>query len=91
LRTGAAFRLGDLLRSFEDFVPSASDEVRKLQLSERDRLAAALEQQRAALEVVPTEGKPAEIRRALERIHDELIRLEAAFERLPSLGLVTDR
>jgi molecular chaperone DnaK len=91
LRTGAAFRLGDLLRSFEDFVPSASDEVRKLQLSERDRLAAALEQQRAALEVVPTEGKPAEIRRALERIHDELTRLEAAFERLPSLGLVTDR
>lgn len=91
LRTNAMVRIAHLLRSFEDFVPSASDEVKKLQLGERDRLASALERLRPALDAVPTEGKPLEIRRDLERIHDELTRLETAFERLPSLGLVTDR
>jgi molecular chaperone DnaK len=91
LRMSAMLRVGHLLRSFEDFVPSASEEVKKLQLGERDRLAASLDALRPALDAVPAEGKPFEIRRDLERIHDELTRLETAFERLPSLGLVTDR
>jgi molecular chaperone DnaK len=91
LRMNAMLRIGHLLRSFEDFVPSSSEEVKKLQLGERDRLAAALDKLRPALDAVPAEGKPFEIRRDLERIHDELTRLETAFERLPSLGLVTDR
>jgi molecular chaperone DnaK len=91
LRMNAMLRIGHLLRSFEDFVPSSSDEVKKLQVGERDRLAAALDRLRPALDAVPSDGKPFEIRRDLERIHDELTRLETAFERLPSLGLVTDR
>ncbi|MBX7194702.1 MAG: Hsp70 family protein [Sandaracinaceae bacterium] len=92
MRINAMLRIGHLLRAFEDFVPSASDEVKKLQMGELDRLSAQLRDRvRPALDAVPNEGKPFEIRRELERIHDELTRLETAFERLPSLGLVTDR
>jgi len=92
MRVNAALRIAALVRDLEDFVPSASEEVKKLQLSERDRLAATIREKiRPALDALPETARPIDLRRDLERIHDELTRLETAFERLPSLGLVTDR
>ncbi len=92
MRLNAALRVGQLTRALEDFVPSSSEEVRKLQVAERDRLASFLRDNiRPSLEAVSADGKPFEVRRDLERVHDELTRVETALERLPSLGLVTDR
>ena len=92
MRLNAALRIGHLVRSLEDFVPSASEEVKKLQAAELDRLRSLVRDKlKPALDAIPPEGKPHELRRDLERIHDELTRLETALERLPSLGLVTDR
>ena len=77
-----------------DFVPSASDDVRAMQLAERDRLAAALREKVAApigaLEV-GEEVDAAALRRRIDHIWAELSRIEAALERIPALGLPTER
>ncbi len=76
-----------------DFVPSSTDEVRQMQLEERDRLLAALaDRGSAALAALSGEGAdPAQVRRQLDRIVPELDRIDAALERLPSIGVVTER
>jgi molecular chaperone DnaK len=91
MKLNAELRIAALQRDLEDFVASASDEVRSLQLAERDRLLAALEKIAPAVAAVSLDAKPVTVRHELERAHDELTRIETALERLPSLGLVTDR
>jgi molecular chaperone DnaK len=80
--------------SLADFVPSAADEVRAMQIAERDRLLAALREKVTAplgsLKI--DEGTDAAaVRRKLEQVASELNRIEGALERIPSLGLVTER
>ncbi|UJR80048.1 Hsp70 family protein [Sandaracinus amylolyticus] len=79
-------------RSLSDFVPSRADEVRGLQLAERDRLTGALRSKvREPLEKLGESKGPQETRRALDAIASELERIENAVERLPSIGVVTER
>ena len=62
-------------------------------LAERDKLLASLHEK--VLEPMKTLGSdtadPAAIRRKLEGMNAETSRIETALERLPSLGLVTER
>jgi hypothetical protein len=92
LRATASRTWGDrLLRSLEDFVLSRAPEVRALQEKEIESLRSAI---RAALVrmIADSENRePHEIRRALDQAAADLERVERAVERLPSLGLVTDR
>jgi molecular chaperone DnaK len=77
-----------------DFVPAAADEVRAMQLVERDRLLASLKEKvQAPIQglSVGDEADNAAARRKLEQVSSELSRIEAALERIPSLGLVTER
>ncbi len=76
-----------------DFVPSSAEEVRGMQLEERDRLLGSLEQKvTAPLTRLTAEGVDAqEVRRQLDRIVAELERIDIALEKLPSMGLVTER
>ena len=84
---------GRLTRAFADLVPAADEEIRALQVAERDRLIDELGR------VVSTELDPImkddpgakELRQRLDRIGTELHRIEAAFARIPSLGLVAER
>ena len=98
--TYLALRLASLLayakdveHGLSDFVASSAEEVRALQLGERDRLLASLESKvLAPLGTLKVDGgTPAGLRRELDRIGSELERLDAALERLPSIGLVTER
>jgi molecular chaperone DnaK len=78
-----------------DLVPSASEEVRAMQLTEKARVEAWLrdkvQKPLAALDLAE-EGKSAgEKRQALSQIEAELERIESAAQRIPSLGVVTDR
>jgi molecular chaperone DnaK len=81
-------------RGLADFVPSASEEVRAIQLAERDRLLETLRvkvsdplRQLGGDEPVDAQ----EARRRLDQIVSELDRIDSALEKLPSLGLVTER
>jgi molecular chaperone DnaK len=80
--------------SLVDFVPSAADEVRVMQLAERDRLLGVLRDKvmspLGSLKVDDSTDSSA-VRRKLEQIASELNRIESALERIPSLGLVTER
>jgi hypothetical protein len=80
-------------RELLDFVPSSADEVRGLQLAERDRLVSALvERVKKPLESATVDAEsPHEVRRRLDAISAELERIANALERLPSIGLVTER
>jgi molecular chaperone DnaK len=83
-----------LEESLVDFVPSSAAEVQRLQVEERDRLLRALRDKAQAPlgELrVDEEGDLSALRRRLEVIRAELDRIDAAFERLPSLGLVSER
>ena len=77
-----------------DFVPSATDEVRTMQLGERDRLLATL-REKASTPLSELTGEdpldPQSARRKLEQITAEIDRVDSALEKLPSLGLVTER
>lgn len=77
-----------------DFVPSATDDVRAMQLAERDRLLGTLREKvmvpHSKLKVEEG-GDTAEIRRKLESMSSEISRIDSALERIPSLGLVTER
>lgn len=81
-------------RSLLDFSPSAADELRELQIKERDRLLETL-RGKVAGPIARLESDEAlsaqETRRLLDQCGAELERLETAVERLPSLGLVTER
>ena len=89
-----SYRANETEHELEDFVPSASDEVREMQLAERDQLLSALRERVASeltqLPAQPASGSTAELRRKLERIESELDRIEVAFERIPSMGLVAE-
>ncbi len=84
-----------LERALADFVPAAGEEVRAMQLAERGRLLAWLKEKAGAPLDAATAADPAkdaqETRRALDQIATELERIEGALERVPSIGLVTDR
>ena len=80
-------------RELSDFVPSADEEVRQLQFAERDRLMQALSSKvKAPLDglTVDEDTNSNDIRRRLERASAELDRIDAALERIPSIGLVTE-
>ena len=92
-RLGLGFWASTLARSLEDFVASSSPEVSALQTAERDRLRNALAdnvQKRLSSGELDA-GSPYDVRRRLEGIAAELTRIEAALERLPSIGLVSER
>jgi len=80
-------------RMLHDFVPSATEEVRALQVAERDRLLTTLrEKVTGPLSKLSLEGTPAgTIRRSIDQMSAELDRVEASIERLPQIGLVTER
>lgn len=81
-------------QSLVDFVPSATEELRIPQNRERDRLLAVVrERVNEPLDKVERGEVPdvAEVRRILDQCGAELERVETAAERLPSLGLVTER
>jgi molecular chaperone DnaK len=93
-------RLASILRwaqrlqeSLTDLVPSEAEGVRALQLAERDRL---LEQIHAEalqpLQALGAEPPPtAETRTVLEQCAAQLRRVESSLERLPAIGLPTER
>jgi molecular chaperone DnaK len=81
-------------RDVLDYVPAAADEVRVLQLRERDRITAWFKASVAEpLEALQRDARaePNDARRRIESAAAELERIEAAIQRMGSLGLVTDR
>jgi molecular chaperone DnaK len=79
-------------RELVDFVPSSAEEVRALQLAERDRLLTIVTQKvKKPVEALGAGGDASSTRRALDLADAELDRVSTAFERLPSLGLVAER
>jgi molecular chaperone DnaK len=87
------FYASTIERKLSDFVPSSSD-VGPMQLAERDRLLTSLQEKAIApLLTLSFEdgGDTGPLRRRLETIHAETARIEQALERIPSLGLVTER
>ena len=91
--SNTVYRVNEVEKSLRDFVPSATDEVRRLQEAERDRLLAILDgkvnKELEGLEI--TDGTNADaVRRKLEKVAAELDRIDVALERIPSLGLVTE-
>ena len=82
-------------QTLAELVPSTTDEIRAMQMAEQIRLNKWLADSIAKplKTLANEEGKqePAVARRSIEQIDAEIERLEAAVERLPSIGLVTDR
>ena len=81
-------------RSLLDFTAAAAAELGAIQTKERDRLLEVLRSKvDGPLGKVESQElkEPNEVRRALEQVFTEIERVEAAAERLPSLGLVTER
>ncbi|MCB9592141.1 MAG: Hsp70 family protein [Sandaracinaceae bacterium] len=77
-----------------DFVPSAAEEVRELQLRERDRLLGVLQDKvHGPLGRLGSEEELSleKARRQLDTIVSELNRIDTALEKLPAIGLVTER
>ncbi|MDI1437138.1 Hsp70 family protein [Polyangium sorediatum] len=79
-------------RHLVDFVPSSSD-VGSLQVAERDKLVVQLQEKVLAplANLTADTTDAAALRRKLEAINAETSRIDGARERLPSLGLVTER
>ncbi|MDI1451565.1 Hsp70 family protein [Polyangium sp. 6x1] len=79
-------------RKLVDFVPSSSD-VGPMQVSERDKLVAQLHEKvlEPLKNLTSDTNDAAALRRKLEAINAETSRIDNARERLPSLGLVTER
>jgi len=81
-------------QALAELVPSTTDEIRAMQMAEQKRLGKWLEDAvRKPLKTLADDDKrePAAARRSLEQIDAEIERIEAAVDRLPSIGLVTDR
>lgn len=78
-----------------ELVPSTTDEVRAMQLAEQARIKKWIEDAvDKPLRALRDEGGKKdvnEVRRSLDHVNAEIERIEAAVERLPSMGLVTDR
>ncbi len=89
------WRVERIQQALVDLSPSTIDDVRAMQLVEQSRLEEWLERGvREPLRSLSGEAAlrdPSDARRLVERIDGELERIEAAVERLPSIGLVTDR
>ena len=82
-------------QTLAEMVPSTTDEIRAMQMAEQMRLNKWLADgvSKPLRTLTNDDGKqePAVARRSIEQIDAEIERLEAAVERLPSIGLVTDR
>lgn len=79
-------------RSLLEFVPSNADEIRGLQVAERNRLLASLRQKVVQpLEAVGENTSVASLRQSIDTVSSELERIEHGLERLPQIGLVTER
>jgi molecular chaperone DnaK len=78
-----------------ELIPSNTDEVRSMQIAEQGRiekwLAESVKKPLASVKEGEGKREVAELRRSLENVDAEIDRIEAAVERLPSIGLVTDR
>jgi molecular chaperone DnaK len=78
-----------------ELVPSTTDEIRVMQAAEQRRiekwLAESVTKPLAAVKDGEGKREAADLRRSLEMVDAEIDRIEAAVERLPSIGLVTDR
>ncbi len=82
-----------LERALLDSIPSSTEELRTIQLNERDRLLDALRRKvTEPLERLSQDARtPTDVRQRLDALSSELERLDHAAERLPSLGVVSDR
>lgn len=81
-------------RALIDFTTSSAEELRALQNKERNRLLDALRDKVDGTFARIQSGEvtdPNEARRLLDQCAAELERIESASERLPTLGLVTER
>jgi molecular chaperone DnaK len=77
-----------------DYVPAAADEVRAMQMKERERILAWFKADVSTpLNELQADRQPDpnEARRRIEAVAAELERIEAAVQRIGSIGLVTDR
>jgi molecular chaperone DnaK len=79
-----------LANDLEDFVPSSDADVRARQLGERDRLMGVVSAMLKQVEAVDS-AQTQTARQRLDQLSHELDRAHAAAERLPQLGLVTER
>jgi molecular chaperone DnaK len=95
LRLSAASRYrARLERQLADWVSSSTAELGALQESERARLSARILEHVAPILAKVEAGQTsdlAEARRLVAQASSELERIDSAIERLPSLGLVTER
>jgi len=82
-----------LQESLTELVPSEAEGVRTLQLAERDRLLEQIQTEALRpLQSLGAEPAPtAATRTVLEQAAAQLRRVEASLERLPSIGLPTER
>jgi molecular chaperone DnaK len=89
---GAVARANEVERDLRDFVPAQAEEIKALQLAERDRLLGLLDTKVSAVlgAITSTETDPNGVRRQLEQIAAELDRIEVAIERMPALGVVAE-
>ncbi|WP_169928685.1 Hsp70 family protein [Labilithrix luteola] len=89
---GLTFRAQRVEQALSELVPSTTDEIRVMQVAEQRRIGKWLEDSVTKPLHGLKDGKEvSEVRRGLEQIDAEIERLEAALERIPSIGLVTDR
>ncbi|MBS2011274.1 MAG: Hsp70 family protein [Deltaproteobacteria bacterium] len=89
-----SWRVQQVEHELAEIVPSTADEIRAMQLAEQKRLAKWLDDSvKKPLKTLTEDPKKeaSAARRSLEQIDAEIERIEAAVERLPSIGLVTDR
>ena len=88
------WRASRATRDLMDVTPSAAPEVRVLQRAEQDRLVGWLNDKvtpRIDALKGPDEMPVLTLRQSLDDINAELHRIELAIERLPNVGLVTER
>lgn len=90
-----AWRAQRVEQMLGELVPSTTDEIRAMQAVEQIRiekwLADAVKRPLSVIKEGEGKKEPSELRRSLENVDAEIDRIEAAVERLPSIGLVTDR
>src|SRR5262249_30535105 len=90
-----AWRAQRVEQTLSELVPSTTDEIRAMQTAEQRRIEKWLAEsgKKPLASVKDSEGQRegSEVPRSLENVDAEIDRIEAAVERLPSIGLVTDR
>ncbi len=81
-----------LAAALTDFEVSTNTEVGALQEAERARLLSILgERVGKPLDSLPADGSASDLRRVLDQARAELERTEIALERLPQIGVVSER